>query len=77
MIDAYPSNNQAQDALYQKGRALEAWPGHKKEAIDTFREFVNKYPVNDNVPAANAEIRKLNAASSSGKANSKGRGPSK
>ncbi len=76
VIDNYPGNNQAQDALYQKGRALEMWPGHKTEAIATFKDFVSKYPVNDNVPAANAEIRKLSAPSSS-QNKSKGRGPTK
>jgi TolA-binding protein len=73
VIDNYPGNNQAQDALYQKGRALEMWAGHKKDAIDTFKDFVSKYPVNDNVPAANQEIRKLTAASPN-QSKSKGRG---
>jgi TolA-binding protein len=77
VIDAYPSDNKSQDALYQKGRALEMWAGHKKEAIDTFRDFVNKYPVNDNVGAANAEIRKLSAAPNTGKGAGRGRGASK
>lgn len=61
VIDHYPSNNQSQDALYQKARALEAG-GHKKEALEAFRSFVDKYPVNDNVPAAQREIQKLSGA---------------
>lgn len=72
VIDHYPSNNQSQDALYQKARALEAG-GHKKEALEAFRSFVDKYPANENVGAAQSEIRKLSGAG----ARSRGRGATK
>jgi TolA-binding protein len=75
VIDNYPGNNQAQDALFQKARSLEMWPGHKKEAIDAFTEFINTYKVNDNVPAAKAELKKLTTAPAGGRGNLK-KGPS-
>jgi TolA-binding protein len=76
VIENYPANNQAQDALFQKAKSLEMWPGHKKDAIDAFTEFINEYKVNDNVPAAKAELKKLTTAPSApGKANAKQRPP--
>lgn len=60
VIDNYPGNNQAQDALFQKGMAYELWPGHKKEAVETLKSFIDMYPVNDNVPTAKRELAKLN-----------------
>ncbi len=76
VIDNYPANNQAQDALFQKARSLEMWPGHKKEAIEAFTEFINTYKVNDNIPAAKAELKKLTTAPSApNKNNAKQRPP--
>ncbi len=71
VIDNYPGINQSQDALYQKGRALDLG-GHKKEALETLRQFVHDYPFNDNVKAAQAEISKLTGAQAKGRG---GRGP--
>jgi TolA-binding protein len=74
VIENYPANNQAQDALFQEAKSLEMWPGHKKEAIEAFTEFINTYKVNDNVPAAKAELKKLTTAPSApGKNNAKQR----
>jgi TolA-binding protein len=75
VIDNYPGNNMAQDALFQKAMALELWPGHKADAIDTFKDFISKYPVNDNIPTAKRELAKLQSPSSASKG--KGRGPGK
>jgi TolA-binding protein len=75
VIDNYPGNNQDQDALFQKARSLEAW-GHKKEAIDAFTEFINMYKVNDNVPAAKVELKKLTAPTAAGRGNVKKPPPS-
>ena len=66
VIDHYPNNTQSQDAMYQLARAQELG-GHKKEALETFRSFVEKYPANDNVPAAQGEIRKLSGAGARGR----------
>jgi TolA-binding protein len=74
VIDNYPSNNMAQDALFQKGMAL-ADGNHKTDAIRTLKEFVEMYPVNDNVPNAKQELNKLTGAA--GKNSSKGRGAAK
>lgn len=69
VIDNYPSNNMAQDAMFQKGMALAAG-NHKTDAIRTLKEFIEMYKVNDNVPAAKQELNKLTGAASK----SKGRG---
>lgn len=59
VIDKYPGIDQSQDALYQKARSLTAWPGHKAEAIKTFQDFVDMYPVNDNAVSARRELQTL------------------
>ena len=61
VIDTWPQNNVAQDALYQKALALEKG-GHKSEAIAALKDFINKYPANDYYSAARTELRKLQAA---------------
>lgn len=58
VIDTWPQNNVAQDALYQKALALEKG-GHKSEAIAALKDFINKYPANDYYSAARTELRKL------------------
>jgi TolA-binding protein len=75
VIDTYPGNNESQNALFQKAKAYSLWPGHRTEAIQAFNDFVNKYPVNDNVPAAQAELAKLKTPA--GAANKKKAPPSK
>lgn len=77
VIDNYPGNNQGQDALFQKGMTLAAWgPSHKADAVQTLNDFIEMYKVNDNVPAARAELRKLTTPSSNLK-QGKGRGGAK
>lgn len=61
VIDTYPGDNKAQDALYQKGVALEKG-GHKAEALTTYREFVAKYPANDYASPAKQAIARLSGA---------------
>ena len=67
VITKYPGNNQSQDAMYQKGRALVRWGNHKQEALNTLKDFVNMYPVNDNVKSANELIHQLSASGSNTK----------
>lgn len=67
VIDNYPGNNQSQNALYQKALAYSLWPGHRTEAIQAFSDFIHMYPVNDNIPAAQAELAKLKTTSRTGK----------
>ncbi len=77
VIDNYPGNNQAQNALYQKGMAYAAWPGHKADALRTLNDFINMYGVNDNVPNAKAELKKLTTPSASQQKGKGGRGAAK
>jgi TolA-binding protein len=64
VIDHYQGNNKAQDALYQKGMALELG-AHKKEAIAAFNEFLMSFPANDYAPQARKELAKLTAPANS------------
>lgn len=66
VIDTWPANNKAQDALYQKAKALELG-GHKSEAIAAFKDFVSRYPANDYIPQAKSELYKLQSASAKSK----------
>ena len=61
VIEAWPQNNKAQDAMYQKAMALKNG-GHKSDAITTLREFISKYPANDYNSVAKTELNKLTAA---------------
>lgn len=74
VIDTWPANNKAQDALFQKAVAQENG-GHRPDAIRTFTDFINMYPANDYIPKARADLAKLKAAASQSKG--KGRGPAK
>jgi TolA-binding protein len=73
VIDTWPGNNKAQDALYQKARAYEGG-GHKPEAIAAFREFIKSYPANEYAPQAKAALAKLTAPP---KSQFKGKGAAK
>jgi TolA-binding protein len=74
VIDAWPSNNRSQDALYQKARALEAG-GHKADAIAAYREFTKSFPANDYYPVAKKELDRLTAPAV--RPQNKGKGPAK
>ncbi len=73
VIDTWPANNKAQDALYQKAKALAAG-GHKADAAAAYKEFLTSYPANDYAPQARTELSKLQV-SPVNRNNSKGKGP--
>lgn len=67
VIDTYPGNNMAQEALFQKGMAYSLWPGHKTDAVATLKNFYETYPANEDAKIARSEVAKLNASSSANK----------